>query len=183
MITSNIDIIKAAGRIIVRSGIPGLTMETLKQEPEIFGKRLPKEIENESKLFELLLLEFELEISVLVTAITKQKTAPDEEISLIFKGLYKLFKHNHWYLDLAFDPDVLLRCAKAEDIIFRIKRLAKSYLNRLIQRGKKEDIFAITESTPVLVNEILEGFRALINDWQLADKMIKDIQYVQPAKD
>jgi len=182
MITSNIDIIKAAGRIIVQSGIQGLTMDTLRQEPEIFGKRLPKEIENESALFELLLLDFEQEISVLVTAIAKQKTAPDEEISLLFKGLYKLFKQNQWYLDLAFDPDLLLRCTKAEDTIFRIKRMAKSYLTRLIQRGKREGVFAIAESTPVLVNEILESFRALINDWQLADKMIKDIQYIQPAK-
>ncbi|MCK9450202.1 MAG: hypothetical protein M0Q90_00735 [Bacteroidales bacterium] len=183
MTTSNKDIINAAGRIIVQSGILGLTLDRLMQEPEIGRKRLPKEIESESGLFELLLQDFEQEVSVLVTAIANQKTAPDEEISLLFKGLYKLFKHNQWYLDLAFDPDLISRCAKAENIIFRIKWMAKSYLTRLIQRGKREEVFSITKSTSVLVNEILESFRALINDWQLADKMIKDIKYVQPAKD
>lgn len=180
---NNGDIIKAAGRIIVQSGIPGLTMDTLMQEPEIAGKKLPKEIESESELFELLLLDFEQEIKALVTAIANQKTAPDEEISLLFKGLYKLFKHNQWYLDLVFDPDLMLRCTKAEDIIIGVKRLAKSYLTRLIQSGKSEEVFATTESTDMLVNEILESFRALINDWQLADKMIKDIKFAQAAKD
>jgi len=183
MNASNIDIIKAARRNIVRFGIPGLTLDTLMQEPEIFGKKLPKEISSENGLLKLLHLDFEQEISVLATAVTKYKKAPDEEISLLFKGLYKLFNHNLYYLGLAFDPDVPLKRTKAEDIIFRKISLVKSYLTRWIQRTKTEDVFKIPESILVLVNEILKNFRARINDRQQADKMIKDIQNIQPAKD
>jgi len=183
MAIKNEDIIKAAGRIMVRSGIVGLTLDTLMQEPEFAGKRLPKEMESESALFELLLLDFERELKALVTGIAAQKDHPDKEIGLLFKGLYELFKLNQWYLDLVFDPALKARCTKAEDIIFRVKRMAKSYLTRLIQRGKREEVFASTESTHVLVNEILESFRAMMNDWQLTEKMIKDIKFVQAAKD
>ena len=183
MATSNEDIIKAAGRILVHSGISGLTIYTLRQDPEIAGKRLPKGIESESDLFELLLLDFERELKTLVSGIAVQKEAPDKEIGLLFKGLYDLFKHNQWYLDLVFDPAISVKCTKAEGIIFRVKRVAKSYLTRLIEGGKSEELFATTESTHVLVNEILESFRALMNDWQLADKMIKDLKHAQTAKD
>lgn len=183
MANSNEDIIKAAGRIMVHSGIAGLTLDTLMQEPEIAGKRLPKEMKSESDLFELLLLDFERELKALVSGIATQKDHPDKEIGLLFKGLYELFKKNQWYLDLIFDPALKARCTKAEDIIFRVKRMAKSYLTRLIQRGKREEVFATFESTHVLVNEILESFRAMMNDWQLTEKMIKDIKYAQAAKD
>ncbi len=183
MATNNEDIIKAAGRIMVHSGIPGLTMDALMEEPEIAGKRLPKEIESESDLIELLLLDFERELKALVTGIAAKQKSPDNEIALLFKNLYDLFKHNQWYLDLVFDPAIKVRCTKAEDIILGVKRVAKSYLTRLIQRGKREEVFATSESTYVLVNEILESFRALMNDWQLTEKMIKDLKYAQAVKD
>lgn len=182
MTNSNEDTIKAAGRIMIHSGIAGLTMGTLMQELEIAGKILPKEIESESELFELLLRNFESELRVLVIEIATQTDHPDEEIGLLFNGLYELFKKNQWYLDLVFDPVLEKRCTKAEGIIFKIKAMAKSYLIRLIARGKREEVFATTENTDMLVNEILESFRALMNDWQLTEKMIKDIKYEQTAK-
>jgi hypothetical protein len=55
-------------------------------------------------------------------------------------------------------------------------------LTRLIQSGKMEKVFSITKSINMLDNEIPESFRALINDWQLADKRIKDSKFVQAAK-
>lgn len=182
MTNSKEDAIKAAGRIMVHSGITGLTMGKLTQELEIAGKLLPKEIESESELFELLLLDFEWELRALVIGIATQTDHPDKEIGLLFKGLYDLFKKNQWYLDLVFDPALEERCTKAEDIIFKIKAMAKSYLTRLIVRGKKDEVFATFESTHVLVNEILESFRAMMNDWQLTEKMIKDIRFKQTAK-
>ena len=183
MATNNEDIIKAAGRIMVHSGIPGLTMDALRQEPEIAGKKLVREIENESELIELLLHDFERKLKALVLGIAAQKESPDKEIGLLFKSLYDLFKRNQWYLDLVFDPEIRVRCKKAEDIILGVKRMARNYLIRLIQNGKKEELFATTESTHALVNEILESFRAMMNDWQLAEKMIKDIKYAQAIKD
>ena len=183
MTTSNEDIIKAAGRIMVHSGIPGLTMDSLRQEHEIAGKRLPKEIESESDLFELLLRDFERELKAMVTGVADKHKQPDKEIALLFKSLYDLFKYNQWYLDLVFDPAISVRCTKAEDIISGVKRVARNYLTRLIQRGKREEMFSTTENTWVLVDEILESFRAMMNDWQLTEKMIKDIKKAQAVKD
>ncbi|HAH56923.1 MAG TPA: hypothetical protein DCL86_02130, partial [Bacteroidales bacterium] len=100
MANPNEDIIKAAGRIMVHSGIAGLTLDTLMQQPEISRKRLPKEMKSESELFELLLLDFERELKALVSEIAMKKDHPDKEIDLLFKGLYELFKKNQWYLDL-----------------------------------------------------------------------------------
>ncbi len=183
MTTSNEDIIKAAGRIMVHSGIPGLTMDALMREPEIAGKKFSKEIMSESDLFELLLHDFERKLKALVTGIATKQKAPDKEITLLFKSLYDLFKCNQWYLDLVFDPVISVRCTKAEDIIFGVKRVARNYLTRLIQRGKREEMFATTENTYVLVDEILESFRAMMNDWQLTEKMIKDLKQAQAVKD
>ncbi|MBV2247957.1 MAG: hypothetical protein KUL83_12375 [Lentimicrobium sp.] len=183
MEASNKDVIKAAGRIMVNTGIAGLTLDSLRQEGEIAGKRLPKEIVSESDLFELLFRDFERELKALVTGIAIKHKPPDKEIALLFKSLYDLFKYNQWYLDLVFDPAISVRCPKAEDIIFGVKRVARNYLTRLIQRGKREEMFATTENTWVLVDEILESFRAMMNDWQLTEKMIKDIKQAQTVKD
>ncbi|GAB1405383.1 hypothetical protein MASR1M74_25640 [Lentimicrobium sp.] len=183
MANPNEDVIKAAGRIMAHSGIAGLSLDALKKEFSMARKRFPRGINNDGDLFELMLLDFEEKLRALVSEISLKNNHPDQEITLLFKGLYDMFKQHQWYLDLVFDKSLLLRCRKADDILFRVRRVAKSYLTRLIQRGKHNGQFASTESTYVLVNEILESFRALMNDWQLTEKMIKDIRYAQKVKD
>ncbi|MDD2529434.1 MAG: hypothetical protein PHT26_15470 [Lentimicrobiaceae bacterium] len=139
---NNEDIIKAAGRIMARSGAVGLTVDALHQEPELVENELLKEINNENEIFELMLRHLERELKYRVNAISAQSEPPEKEISHLFNNLYDLFKQNPWYPHLIFDPEVSARCTKAGEIIFRVKRVAKNYLVGLVKQPQQKNIHA-----------------------------------------
>lgn len=139
---NNEDIIQAAGRIIARSGNVGLTVDALHQEPELAENELLKEINNENEVFELMLRHLERELKYRVNAISAQNKPPEKEISQLFNILYDLFKQNPWYPHLIFDPQVSARCTKADEIIFRVKRVAKNYFVGLVKQQQRKNAHA-----------------------------------------
>jgi hypothetical protein len=142
MVMNNEDIIKAAGRIMARSGTVGLTVDALHQEPELAENELLQEINNENEIFELMLRHLERELKYRVNAISAQNEPPEKEISQLFNILYDLFKQNPWYPHLIFDPEVSARCTKADEIIFRVKRVAKNYLVGLVKQRQRRNVYA-----------------------------------------
>jgi len=97
--------------------------------------------------------------------------------------LHRLFKQKPYYLTVIFDKDLRHQYSGADQIISRIKDMAKKYLAGLIDRGKAQKIFTIDTETKILVKEILGSFQALMNDMQLADKMVRDLKKYQSATD
>jgi hypothetical protein len=61
--------------------------------------------------------------------------------------------------------------------------MAKKYLAGLIERGKAQKVFTINTKTKILVKEILGSFKALMNDMQLANKMVRDLKKYQSVNE
>lgn len=183
MDSKNEDVIKAAGRIIVVSGAQALTINTLFQEPEMKGKSFLRRLKDDEDIYELLLLNFEVEIIELIGAISVECETPDKELELLFKRLYALFKKKPWNLILIFDNNLSKRYKWFDKNIFRIKNMAKNYLTDLIDRGKKEKVFTTSEDTKILVRDILSSFSLLMSDYQLGWKMINNLKNLQSNHD
>ncbi|HDR51120.1 MAG TPA: hypothetical protein ENN90_05785 [Mariniphaga anaerophila] len=183
MDSKNEDVIKAAGRIIVMSGTQALTINTLFREPEIKGKSFLRSLKDDEDIYEILLLNFEIELIELIGGISVKCETPDKELELLFKRLYVLFKKKPWNLALIFDNNLSKRYKWFDKSIFRIKNMAKNYLTDLIDRGKKEKVFATSEDTKILVRYILSSFSSLRNDYQLGWKIIADLKNLQSTQD
>lgn len=183
MDSENTDVINTAGRIIVVSKTKGLSINTLLKEPELKGKNFLKNFKDEEDIYEILLLNFEIELVELIVNISKENNRPDVEIELLFKKLYTLFKAKPWSLLLIFDYGLQERYKWFANTIFRIKKLAHTYLTKLIERGKDEKVFKTSQNTNLLVKGILVSFRSLMNDYQLGNKMINDLKKFQSTQD
>ncbi|MBN2634667.1 MAG: hypothetical protein JXR61_00250 [Prolixibacteraceae bacterium] len=183
MNSKNTDVINAAGRIIVASGTKGISINALLNEPELKGNNFLKNFKDEEDIYEILLLNFEIELIELFVNVAKEGKKPDVEIELLFKRLYTLFKAKPWSLLLIFDSSLQERYTWFENSILRIRKSARSYLTDLIERGKEENVFKTSQNTNLLVKEILGSFRSLMNDYQLGQKMIKDLKKFQSSQD
>lgn len=183
MDSRNEDVIKAAGRILVVSGTKSLTINTLFRQPEIKGKSFLRSLKDDEDIYEVLLLNFEIELIELIGGISVECESPDKELELLFKRLYAMFKKKPWNLILIFDNNLSKRYKSFDKTIARIKNMAKNYLTDLIDRGKRERVFATTEDTKILVRDILSSFRSLMNDYQLGWKMINDLKNLQSTQD
>jgi hypothetical protein len=176
-------IIHASGRLLAEKGPEELTLGKLSQQPEMKGFDIFTLVRNEEQIFEELLLQLEREMKELVDEISSGQDSPSEEFEILFKQLHRLFKQKPYYLTLIFDKDLRRYYSGADQIISRIKGRAEGYLAGLIDRGKAQKVFTINTETKVLVKEILGSFQALMNNMQLANKMVRDLKKYQSATD
>jgi hypothetical protein len=175
--------IETSGKLLAENGLGAFTLDVLSKQPEMQGFDIFTLLRNEEEVFEQLLLQLEKELKELVNGISSGQDSPAEEFELLFKQLHRLFKQKPYYLSVIFDKDLHRQYCGAEEIISRIKGVGKGYLAELIDRGKAQKVFKIKTETKILVKEILGSFQALMNDMQLADKMVRDLKKYQSATD
>jgi len=174
--------IDTSGRLLAKNGPGGFTLDVLSKQPEMQGFDIFTLVRNEEEVFEQLLLQLEKDVTIIVDEISGQDD-PTMEFEMLFKQLHKLFKQKPYYLTVIFDKELRQQYRGAEEIISRIKGMAKVYLAGLIDRGKTQKVFTINTETKTLVKEILGSFQALMNDMQLANKMVRDLKKYQSATD
>lgn len=176
-------IIEASGRLLAENGSVAFNLDVLSKQPEMQGLDIFTLVRKEEEIFEQLLLQLEKELKEMVDVISSSQDSPAKEFEMLFKQLHRLFKQKPYYLTLIFDKDLQHQYSGADQIISRIKGMAKEYLAELIHRGKALKVFTIDTETKILVKEILDSFQALMNDMQLADKMMRDLKKYQSATD
>lgn len=176
-------IIRSCGRLITGSGPEGFTLEKLSHQPELEGIDISNIIQNEEDIFNMILKNLEKELKILVEGISSFQDGPPEEIELLFKRLHQLFKQKPYYLELIFDKELRQEYHSVDKIISRIKKTAVRFLSGLINRGKEQKVFTSKINATVLVKKILGSFRALMNDLQLAGKMVRDLKKYQSVTD
>jgi hypothetical protein len=175
--------IEASGKLLAENGPGAFTLDVLSKQPEMQGFDIFTLVRNEEEVFEQLLLQLEKELKEMVDGISSGQDSPVEEFEMLFKQLHRLFKQKPYYLSVIFDRNLRHQYSSADQIISRIKDVAKKYLAELIDRGKAQKVFTIDTETKILVKEILGSFQALMNDMQLADKMMRDLKKYQSATD
>ncbi len=175
--------IETSGKLLAENGPGSFTLDVLSKQPEMQGFDIFTLVRNEEEVYEQLLLQLEKELKQLVGKISSNQDSPAEEFEMLFKQLHRLFKQKPYYLTVIFDKDLRHQYSSADQIISRIKGVAKKYLADLIDRGKVQKVFTIDRETKILVKEILGSFQALMNDMQLADKMMRDLKKYQSATD
>jgi hypothetical protein len=174
---------ETSGKLLAENGPGGFTLDVLSKQPEMQGFDIFTLVRNEEEVFQQLLLQLEKELKEMVKRISSGQNSPDKEFEMLFKQLHRLFKQKPYYLIVIFDKNLRLQYSSADQIISRIKSVAKKYLTGLIDRGKAQKVFTIDTETKILVKEILRSFQALMNDMQLAYKMMRDLKKYQSATD
>jgi hypothetical protein len=174
---------ETSGKLLAENGPEAFTLDVLSKQSEMQGFDIFTLVRNEEKIFEQLLLEMEKELKAIMKEISTRQDDPALEFEMLFKQLHRLFKQKPYYLTVIFDKDLRHYYSGSDQIISRIKGVAKKYLAGLIDRGKAQKVFKIKTETKILVKEILGSFQALMNDMQLANKMVRDLKKYQSASD
>ena len=175
--------IETSGKLLAENDPGAFSLDVLSKQPEMQGFDIFTLVRNEEEVFEQLLLQLEKELKEMVDGISSDTDSPAEEFEMLFKQLHRLFKQKPYYLTVIFDKNLRQQYSSADQIISRIKNVAKKYLTGLIDRGKAQKVFTIDTETKILVKEILCSFQALMNDMQLTNKMVRDLKKYQSATD
>jgi len=177
------EIIEKAAHIIMDSGLQTLTINNLANEMNVQETQLYKQLTNDDDILLMLLLSFETDIIEFVKELVNKGASPESELKLLFKGLYFLFLQKPYYLSIIFDGELMKRDASIKNSFLRIRNIAKNYLTGVIDAGKNENTFKTKETTVVMVNKLLSGFRFLMQEDQRVKEMILELKTLKTLKD
>lgn len=169
-------IIDKSARIIMNSGLQGLTLNNLAAELGEDKCKLDIYLSKSDDIILILLVVFEAELNAIVQEISNKGIVPETELQLLFKRLYSLFLLKPYYLSIIFDKNLAERDNAIKMSIQRIMNIAEIYLSSIIDAGKTDNTFKTKVSTKLLVNKILSRFRMFMKDEQLVHEMILELK-------
>jgi len=170
------DLVKAAGAIINKAGIDGLTIVSLAVKLGISPKELSSFFTQDKDVLLMMLLSLDNEIQQLIHNVVTKTQLPEEELNSLFKNLYTFFDQKPYYLPVIFAAELMENDSDIQDILLRIKTAAEIYLFEIINQGKQKKLFNNATRTKSIFNRILVSFRVLMNEKQISIKLVRDLE-------
>jgi len=179
----NTDMIEAAGRIINRSGTDALSIEELSREMGVDQYQLSSYFRKNDDILIMVLQSLENEIKQFVSDVHTRDLSSEEELHALFEDLSDLFGQKPYYLSIIFSTELAVKDTAIQEILLRIKSIAKIHLVKIINHGKRDKMFQTKKTPKYLANNILGSFRALMNEQRVIDKMVRDIEILKNTLD
>lgn len=174
--TTDSILIDKAAEIILNRGLEALTISNLAKALKMNLSQLNDQLSKDDDIVLILLFAFEIDLIEFVRETKTKKANPESELNLLFKGLYFLFLQKPYYLSLIFDKNLVKRDESIKKAFLRIKHIISEYLTNVIENGKMQNAFKTNESTKLLVNKILSGFRGYMKDEQRLNEMLLELK-------
>jgi AcrR family transcriptional regulator len=175
----NDNILENVAQIIMSSGLETLTIHNLATALNINDKQLYTQFTKVDDILLMILISFEKEIKEFIQELNNNRINPEEDIKLIFKRLFSLFRQKPYYLEIIFDKSMKSRDISVRNSVVRIKEIAENYLTGLINAGKMDHTFKTKISTKLLVEKMLFEFRLLMKDEHRINEMILEFKKIK----
>jgi AcrR family transcriptional regulator len=179
----NTDMVEAAGKIINRSGTHALSIEELSREMGVDQHQLSPYFNKSDDILIMVLQSLETRIQQLVSESMSLKGASENELETLFGTLNNLFGEKPYYLTIIFSTELTERIPAIQEIMLRIKSIAKTYLMQVINHAKNEKMPKTKGATESMVTNILGSFRQFMNEQRVIDKMVRDIEILKNTQD
>ncbi len=173
------EIIKAAGGIITEAGTGFLTTESLAAKMGVDHKILNSYFKSDADILIFLLLKLKQEIELLINDAGSNNRSAEEELQLLFESMFNFFTRKPYFLIIVLNSEQDKMCDRAQEILISIKTVIGNYLLKIIDRGKKDEIFKAKRTPDILATSILESFRLFMNQQNKLDKIARDLKMIR----
>ncbi|MBN2635573.1 MAG: TetR/AcrR family transcriptional regulator [Prolixibacteraceae bacterium] len=179
METNKLTIIDKAAQIILNTGLEELTIHNLAKELNLDENYLLQQFGSVDVILVMLLESFEHELREFIKEISGKEEGPETTFKLLFKRLYFLFLQRPYYLAVIFNKSLTQKNEKITAVVFRIKKLAKSYLIGIIEEGKRQQVFKTPLPSEKWADRILAEFRLFMENEQRVNELVINMKSTQ----
>ena len=170
---------QVSGLIIEDEGIDALTITRISKELNLDENYLLQQFGSVDDILVMLLESFESELLEFIKEISGKGEGPETAFKLLFKRLYFLFLQRPYYLSVIFNKSLTRKNEKITVVVFRIRKLAKSYLMGIIEEGKRLQVFKTPLPSEKWADQILSEFRLFMENEQRVNELVIKMKSTQ----
>ncbi len=164
-----LEIIKAAGKILTKSGVGGLTTKNLAKEMQFSESALYRHYPNKEEIV-IALLEY------LATNMDERfsnglflSQTPEEKFVAMFRNQFSFFKKNPHFVVAAFSDGLMEESQRINETILKIMGVKIKHLKPIILEGQQKNVFTNSITSEELVHIVIGTFRLQMYKWRFAN--------------
>jgi AcrR family transcriptional regulator len=163
------EIIEAAGKILTREGVSGLTTKNLAKEMQFSESAIYRHFAGKEDII-LALLNFLAEnMETRLSEIVLKHKNPLEAFCAVFESQFHYFSKNPFFVVAVFSDGLLEESEKINASILKIMQIKMKILMPIIMQAQAEKIFTQKITAEEMLHIVMGTFRLQMFKWRLAD--------------
>jgi AcrR family transcriptional regulator len=162
-----LEIIEAAGKILITDGISGLTIKNLANAMKFSESAIYRHFKSKEDIIIKLLEILEDNISIRLPKEINEKNTAEVNLINVFKSQFHFFEENPHFIIAILSEGLFDETEKIQNAVIKIMTTKSKLLTAIIETGKKNGEFITSVSTPDLLHIIMGTFRIQMLKWKL----------------
>ncbi|MDD2820041.1 MAG: TetR/AcrR family transcriptional regulator [Flavobacterium sp.] len=164
-----LEIIKAAGRILTASGVSGLTIKELAKEMQFSESAIYRHFESKEEIIIALLDFLATNMDERLTASHSINENQKEQFVKLFQNQYSFFKQNPHFVVAVFSDGLMKESQRINEMIYKIMSVKIKHLKPLLIEGQQSGVFTKVISADDLTHIVMGTFRLQMYKWRMAE--------------
>lgn len=164
-----LDIIEAAGKVIMEKGLTSLTTKNLATELKISEGTLYKHFKSKMEIISNMLEFLSKNIDERLSKITAIEANPEEKLLYIFNSQFEYFAQNPHFVVAILSEGLWDDNKQINEKIVQLINTKRKFLITILEEGKTKNIFTNNIETNQLVMIIMGSFRLQILLWKFSN--------------
>ena len=164
-----LEIIKAAGKILTKSGASGLTIKKLANEMQFSEGALYRHFKSKDEIMVSMLKFLAADMDERIAAAIKDELSPVENFVAIFESQFNFFQKNPHFAVSVFTDGLMEESGNINLAIKKIMAVKYKYLLAIISAGQKQGLFIESIDSKQLIHIVMGTFRLIMFKWRIGN--------------
>lgn len=163
-----IEIIKAAGKILTSSGVQGLTIKNLAREMNFSESALYRHFSSKEEIIIALLQYLADSMDKRYTKAISNEQSVDEKFTALFQSQFSFFNEHPHFVVAVFSDGLMEESERINEAILKIMAVKMKHLMPVITEGQQKAVFTNSITSEELIHIVMGTFRLQMFKWRIA---------------
>lgn len=161
-----LDIIQAAGTILTRSGLGGLTVKNLASEMAFSESALYRHFKSKEEIILAMLKFLAADMDKRLSLALADELDPESKLQILFEDQFRFFNNNPHFVVAVFSDCLMEESNSINERILALMAIKTKHVLPIIKQGQKQGIFTKEIKAEALMHIILGAFRLQMFKWK-----------------
>ncbi|MBT9484348.1 TetR/AcrR family transcriptional regulator [Sediminibacterium sp.] len=171
-----LEIIGAAGKILTKSGISGLTIKNLAKEMKFSESAIYRHFTSKEEIIIALLEYLAQSMDERYANAISFEQSPEEKFIMLFQNQFSFFNRNPHFVVAVFSDGLMEESQRINGTILKIMSIKMKHLMPIILEGQQKNVFTNSLKTDELMHIVMGAFRLEMYKWRVANFQFDIIQ-------
>lgn len=162
------EIIVAAGKILTKSGVSGLTIKNLAKEMKFSESAIYRHFKSKEEIIVALLEYLAQNMDERYSKVISNNQTPVEKFTTLFQNQFLFFNENPHFVVAVFSDGLMEESHQINETILKIMSVKSKHLLPIIIEGQKNGTFNSYISSEDLIHITMGTFRLQMFKWRVA---------------